>query len=120
MSEYHPNLEYWLTFGERGMSSEAIVKRLVYGQNVDTFYYPSDPSDFRRCEKLLRMVPSLRASLPLMAKVSGNWANLVARWADVTKSMEDELPGIFDRKPRARESAPKTYALMQEIFRGTQ
>lgn len=114
----HPNLDYWLTFGERGMSSEAIVKRVVYGHDVDTFYYPSDPSDFRRCELLLRMVPTLRPSLSIMAKVSGNWANLVGRWAEVAKSMEGEIPGIFDEQPKRGASAPKTYALMQEIFGG--
>lgn len=112
----HPNLDYWLTFGERGMSSEAIVKKLAYGHGVDAFYYPSDPSDFRRCELLLRMVPTLRVSLPLMASVSGNWANLVGRWAEVAKSMEEECPGIFDGPAKRRESAPKTYALMQEIL----
>jgi len=108
-----PSITSWLAFGERGISSEAIVHKLVYGKTGRPRAYPYDPDDFRRCELLLRWEPLLRLQLHHMAEVDAVWAGLVARWKEIVELMEQECPGVWETRPRG--SAPKAYALMQEI-----
>lgn len=112
------DLVEWLAHGERGVSSETMVTELtgVYALRSSWGSPPSDPSDFKRCEKLLRQVPSLRPALGRMAEVSKEWARLVSRWYDIVGTLEEEIPGIFD-DPDVRGSAPRTYELMKEIMR---
>lgn len=105
----------WLRSGERGSSSEAIVERLT-GVPIGGRYgggYPHDPADFRRCEMLLRAVPSARLGLSLMADVSPEWAGMVTAWDELVALGESEAPGIFTGA--ARGKAPKVFARMQEI-----
>lgn len=108
----------WIAHGERGLSSEAIVRRLT-GVHLSGRYWsgtdhPADPSDFRRCEMLLRQVPLARLTFPLMRDVSPVWARFVDAWDDLVALAEEECPGIFDGEPRGR-SAPRLYERMQEI-----
>lgn len=107
----------WLASGERGVSSEAIVSHLT-GEPVGRYRigddYPFDPSDFRRCEVLLRHVPLARLTFPAMASRSPIWAALVAEWDELVALMESESPGVFGTSD-PRGSAPKTYARMKEI-----
>lgn len=107
----------WVNHGERGLSSEAIVHRLtgilLSGRYWSGKDHPADPSDFRRCERLLRQVPSARLLLPLMADVSPVWARFVEEWDSLVALGEEEVPGIFDGP--ARWSAPRLYERMQEI-----
>ena len=111
----HPGLERWLQHGERGMSSNAIVQYLVHGTIVSGFNDPGDLSDFRRCEKLLRAVPSLRVEFHRMAEVSPRWAGLVHRWEEITRTFEEEAPGALDAGRLCQWSAPKASALMWEV-----
>jgi len=107
----------WLASGERGLSSEAIVANLTgsrvgrYGNRGD---HPYDPSDFRRCERLLRDHPLARLHFAQMRDVSPTWAALVDAWPELVALMESEVPGIFDAE-RPHGSAPKAYARIQEI-----
>jgi hypothetical protein len=106
-------LNEWFASGERGISSETIVMNLTgrgrpkYGPDV-----PCDPSDFRRCELLLREVPLLRLMLPKMAEQGPVWAALVERWDEIVATCEKEVPGCFDG--RVEGSAPRAYALIRE------
>ncbi|MBG6085850.1 hypothetical protein [Zhihengliuella flava] len=102
----HPGLERWLNYGERGVSSNAIVQYLVHGKVPAGFNDPADPSDFRRCELLLTAVPSLRQQFHRMAEVSPRWAALVERWGEIAALVEEEYP--TGRGPRA-------YALMRDL-----
>ena len=111
----HPGLERWLNYGERGLSSDAIVQYLVHGTIPAGFNDPGDPADFRRCEKLLRAVPSLRVEFHRMSKVSPRWAGLVRLWDEIARSFEEEAPGALDAGCGARWAAPKTYVLMWEV-----
>jgi hypothetical protein len=107
----------WLAFGERGVSSETIVGHLTgkqFGRLAPS--YPYDPSDLRRCERLLREVPLARLAFPGMASCSPVWARLVAEWDTLIATMEEEVPGCMDG--HVRGSAPRTYALMKTIIRG--
>ncbi|TFC59456.1 MULTISPECIES: hypothetical protein [unclassified Cryobacterium] len=112
------NFTGWLANGERGVSSEAMVSHLT-GANVGRRYgggdHPYDPSDFRRCEMLLRRVELARLVLPQMATRSPEWAALVAHWEELVTLAESEVPGIFDTD-RARGAAPLTYKRMKDLF----
>ncbi|MFS0716865.1 hypothetical protein ABC337_15375 [Arthrobacter sp. 1P04PC] len=106
----------WLMFGERGVSSEAIVGHLVYGKVRGGFNDPADPADFRRCELLLRQVPLLRLELPRMAEVSTRWAALSANWDKIAALLEEEVPNVWEPLGYRRGgSAPRTYDLMKNI-----
>ena len=107
-----PGLVHWLAFGERGISSEAIVHKLCFDRSPRPGSYPYDPSDFRRCELLLRAVPILRLALPQMAEVSLVWAALVARWDELVALIEEEIPGAWDG---SNGSAPRAYKIMAEM-----
>lgn len=107
----------WLAGGERGISSNAIVKRITglsTGLRRRGMDYPLDPADFKRCEKLLRAVPALRPELHRMSDVSPVWAALVARWDEIAALLEEEAPGVYDGALSRR--APNTYALMRSII----
>ena len=114
----HPGLNEWLMFGERGVSSEAMVSWLVYGRTpTGSFNDPADPDDFRRCENLLSSVPTLRDELPRMGELSTRWAGLVERWGKIRDLMEQETGPHIWHRPRWGDKAPKAYALMQEAGR---
>ncbi|MFC9966302.1 hypothetical protein ACFVH4_18900 [Nocardia ignorata] len=107
----------WLQFGERGLSSEAIVTQLtgvhLSGRPWTGWDHPHDPSDFRRCERLLRQVPQARVHLVAM-KADPVWARLVDAWDELVALAEEEVPGCFDGPPRGG-AAPRLYARMREL-----
>ena len=127
MSEKYPSeishFNEWLAGRERGLSSEAIVERLTgvpvsgrYGGQRSSLNYPHDPSDFRRCEMLLRQVVVASIGFPLMADVSPEWKVLVENWSALVAIGEAENPDIFTT--RARGDASNLYARMRELLDG--
>lgn len=114
----HPGLTDWLLTGERGISSNTIVTRLV-GIDVERDHWggePSDPADFRRCERLLREVPSLRGRFERqMPKLSPYWALLVLHWNEIVGLINLECPGALDKKGWTEGRAPHAYALMHAL-----
>ncbi len=117
-AQAHPGLVDWLASGERGDSSNAIVKALT--GLLPYSHWPTEPydsSDFRRCEMLLRAVPSLRADMPHMAERSPVWARLVEAWDDIVAVAEIEFPGVFDGGHGG--AAPHTYALIRECWKAS-
>ncbi|MBM4722555.1 hypothetical protein GS439_06885 [Rhodococcus hoagii] len=107
----------WLMMGERGISSNAIVIHLtgIYVGSVHRFDYPHDPSDFRRCELLLRAVPEARRHLQKLASKGLIWEALVENWDELVALGESEVPGIFDGTSSGGGRAPKLYARMREL-----
>lgn len=108
----------WLAGGERGMSSEAIVAHLT-GHPVGRYGsrdYPHDPDDFRRCQRLLRVVPLAGLWFPTMRSCSPVWARLVDAWDEIHATIEAEVPGYVDSHPSG--SAPKGYRLMRRVIDG--
>jgi hypothetical protein len=104
----------WLITGRRGGSSDTMFSRLT---GVDVLRghsgnHPIDPDDLDRCLSLLYVVPELRPLLRNMSDVSPQWAALVDRWDEVESSHLNEA-GLGWTKAR---SAPRTYALMQDIL----
>ena len=93
---YDVKLLNWLANGETGISSKniAFIVGFKIVPNNDSYFAPSDPSDFNRCLK--------------------HWKRIVDRWDDVEKSFLDEVGFNWCKA----KSAPKTYKLMKEIYCG--
>jgi hypothetical protein len=108
----------WHLNGEHGISSEAIYDRLTYGVTTARWFsnHPHDPSDFRRCELLLRAVPEFRARFSEMADESPVWRALVERWSEIAAVFEEECPGVFTYEDHGNRWAYRTYALMNSII----
>jgi hypothetical protein len=105
----------WLAIGRRGLSSNTLFTFLtgVNAENEDYgHYYPRDPDDLSRCRRLLEQCPELISCLPRVAAAGPEWAALVPRWDEVCALMDEESPEWREGRGRA----PKTYALMKDIF----
>jgi hypothetical protein len=95
----------WLHGGDTGMSSETIW-RVLMGETPRHPRTPSDPSDFGRCYRLLRLMPGWRQRLGEVAAVYREWTALVAAWDELTAIYEEELPS---------GQCPRLYARMKEL-----
>ena len=96
----------WALGRDTGVSSKAIVYRIVIGGRPDNGSYPHDPADLGRCLRLIEAVPSLRTDLHMMRDVSPAWAGMVANWNELKALYEAEAP---------TGRAPQCYALMRQI-----
>ena len=81
----------WLLSGDTGLSSKAIVRKLmgydkpIKGQVVTDDHsilehvgnYPHDTDDLGRCIRLLEAVPEFKSRLKEMATVNKEWEGLV-------------------------------------------
>lgn len=103
-----PKVASWLADGERGLSSEAMCKRIFGIPASAGADHPNDPADLRRCLLFLDATEA-HDKVSFMLDVSEEWGRLVARW--------DELVSVFREEFAAGKSAPRTYALMKEILR---
>lgn len=102
----------WLANGDTGISSKAIWGVLM-GRDIGALEFgddntPRDPSDFGRCYRLLKVMPSWRLRLPEVAAKFPRWKPLVDAWDELTTLYEQELP---------KGSAPKLYDRMKELRR---
>lgn len=83
---------WWLMFGERGVSSETIFQTIFGGQILQRGgCHPLDPDDFRRCYLLLQAIPEWKSKLHLMKVVSPVWEKLVDNWDVLTEMLEEQL-----------------------------
>lgn len=108
----------WLANGKRGLSSETLF---TIATGVDCtrgmgYNYPRDPDDISRCRLLLEKCPELVSCLPRVAVAGPEWAALIQRWDEVCALMDKESPDWR----LGRGAAPKTYALMRDIFYSVQ
>lgn len=105
----------WATFGEQGISSstifavmtEAIQYEDVFPRDWARFNVPHDPSDFRRCYLLLKLIPEWRERLEEMADDFPKWRPFVDSWDKMTALYEQER-----ENPKGR--CPKLYELMKK------
>lgn len=110
-NETHKKALHWsLVSGETGVSSEAIVSKILMGEVEDSFCHPRDPSDLNRCVMLLEAIPELGDHLDKMREVSPVWDELVSNWGDLCYSLEAE-------KKRKDGKAPITYRAMKSIIK---
>jgi hypothetical protein len=83
--------DWWLSNGERGLSSEFIFQ-VISGRNIGARNYePSDPDDFRRCYLLLQAVPEWKMKLNRLKPFSKYWSNLVDNWDKLNELLEEQL-----------------------------
>lgn len=84
---------WWLSNGERGVSSETIFE-VITGQKILRHFNrctPSDPDDFRRCYLLLKTIPEWKNKLYLLKAESKVWSNLVDNWDKLTEMLEEQM-----------------------------
>ncbi len=104
----------WLASGRVGISSKAMVCKAL-GLPLDRWggNHPHDPDDFNRCLMMLVVVPEVRGSFHEIATISLEWKALISRWDEVEQTFINEVGLDWCNS----HSAPKTYALMKQIFR---
>ncbi len=106
---------------QRGLSACSIVWALVPElrdfvdgmTGGDLGNPPWDPSDFTRCQRVLKLIPQGVERIGEVAEAfpkSKAWARLAAAWPELDKIWSDE-------EGRADRMAPKLYARMQELTR---
>lgn len=83
--------DWWLKYGERGVSSETMFMRLDGREIRQGGSHPYDPSDFRRCYLLLNAVPQWRSQLHKLKTISPVWSNLVDNWDKLTEMLEEQM-----------------------------
>lgn len=92
---------------DTGTSSLTIYSVFMHVDSPHGRYdLPRDPQDFGRCYRLLQIMPSWKQRLHEVSAKYPEWKPLIERWDDLTALYEEELP---------RKTAPKLYALMQEL-----
>lgn len=96
----------WIANGDTGVSSETIWSVLT-GHPVRSTGVPFDPSDFGRCYRLLKVMPSWRGRLSEVVAKHPRWSTLVAHWDELTALYEEESPS---------GTAPKLYARMVALL----
>lgn len=102
----------WLATGERGTSSETIFGRLT-GVKFKTESHPHDPEDLRRCRLLLEQIPEFRPRFAEVAKVSPEWAAIVAHWDELCSLMDTEAPKWRTKRGSAGETYRRMLALIK-------
>lgn len=111
----------WIAYGQRGLSSEAIVITLTgeswwAGQpSRRRLDHPYDPGDFRRCVKLLEAVPVARLELWRMRAVSPEWAALVDNWEQLEALALEEVPDFMGAARANGGKAPRLFSMMRQI-----
>ena len=106
----------WIAGENVGSSSLAIWSHMVGVTPRRGWANPWYPDDLSRCLRLLRAVPAWRRRLPEMARRSKEWRALTERWAEIEKSMEDEVGWNCSKGKKA----PLTYALMKQVIENKQ
>lgn len=101
----------WLVNGDTGISSKTIWSIMMGREIKDPYFHaspPSDPSDFGRCYRLLKVMPSWRERLPEISEKYPKWKPLIDHWDELTSLYEEEI-----KNPSSM--APKLYKRMKEL-----
>lgn len=82
--------DWWWIHGERGLSSETMWR--IFLDKTQVFaYHPIDPDDFKRCYKLLEVIPEWKDRLKELKPLSAAWSNLVDNWEELTRMFEKNV-----------------------------
>jgi hypothetical protein len=90
---------WWWDQGERGTSSETIFAACA-PRGIHRPDHPYDPSDYRRCRRLLDIVPEWRAQLHRVTERWPWWAPFERRWAEFDRLWDEEIRNHDGRAPR--------------------
>jgi hypothetical protein len=102
----------WLANGDVGISSKTIAFG-VLGIEYKRKNHPLDPDDFNRCLLLVEKIPEIKKHFNKIACLSVEWEKLINNWDRIKKSFIDEVGLNWS----IGTSAPKTYNLMQAIYK---
>ena len=97
----------WLMSGDTGVSSKAIFAVLTGSKVTRTDNWPSDPSDFGRCYRLLERFPEWKDRMDEVAKALPAWHPLILYWNEIEMLYLNELKGTGGKGT--------TYAKMQVV-----
>lgn len=103
-------LAEWFAGRGVGTSSKAIALWLAAGVRSDG--PPSDTSDLKRCLALLDAIPEWKSRMGEMAEAGERWKPFAERWPELVSLFVAEKA---EAEKAGRDSAPQTYALMQEL-----
>ena len=83
---------WWLSNGEKGNSSETMWNCFMGNENF-RINHPYDPDDFKRCYKLLKVVPEWKQKryFDKLSQLSIPWKNLTDNWDKLTEMYEQNL-----------------------------
>jgi len=96
----------WIVGRDTGTSSKTIWS-VMQGVTPEHASTPSDPDDFGRCYRLLRLIPEWRHNLRLVALTYPQWAPLVREW--------DALTAMFEKGERTHWQPP--YVMYERMKR---
>lgn len=114
MSSAQQRATAWIVGHDTGTSSKTIWS-VMQGVEPDYASPPSDPSDFGRCYRLLKLIPEWRPMLGAVAGKYPEWTALVAAWDELTALYEDELVN-GERNKHGERMATKTYERMKVLI----
>lgn len=102
----------WVVSGDTGISSKAIWAHMqgIGPEKRWPWTWPSDPSDFGRCHRLLKFIPEWRDRIEEMGQYGPEWKALVEHWAELEAMFAVECVGDS-------WSAPLMYDRMKELER---
>lgn len=103
--------DWWWENGERGVSSETIFCACS-GRSLHQADYPYDPADFRRCHRLLEIVPEWRLELervtrrwPWFGPFERRWPEFERLWEEERKNSDGKAPRLYEALKEARVEA---------------
>lgn len=107
----------WFTYGEVGLSSEALMRFLFKLRDAAKprigADHPWDPADLARCRKALEATETT-GRIGEAAALSPQWTALVAVWPDLCETMDRECPMWRN----GRGVASETYEKMRKALYG--
>lgn len=119
----------WIIEGDTGTSSKTIwavmmgvvvEKRECDGRDYDT---PHDPDDFKRCHKLIVLIPEWRKRLSEVANIFPKWMPFIREWAKLEAMLsawEANIGKYWDLPAKERKQfkfSDGMYEFMQELGR---
>lgn len=111
----------WFSFGERGLSSEAMMRHIYklhdpVCSSHDATAHPYDPADFRRCRLALENTKSEHL-LEKCRTLSLVWNELINIWPELCATMDFEAPRWRDGKGKASETLAKMTAARDRAYK---
>jgi hypothetical protein len=103
---------FWYENGERGASSMAIWNCFMREEGKRTVDHPYDPDDFKRCYKLLQIVPEWKEQISRLKTLSIQWSNLADNWDKLTEMFEKN-----EREGWRNYRQVGMYEFMQELIK---
>lgn len=93
-TSFEERIQWWLEHGEVGASSKTMISVLYKPLAKEKISHPLDPADFRRCHKLINIVPEVKIVFPEISHLSSTWGNFINNWNKLTNMyLQNESEG---------------------------